>query len=174
MECPIARAVDEVGEGWTLLILREAFKGAVTFSDFQDRLPIAPTTLTRRLEGLCRGHFFERTAYQTNPRRVRYELTEKALDLLPVLVALGSWGNRWLAPEGELLTVIDRESGEAMDVAVIDRKTSRPLRPGGVALRAGPGAKKRLRGRLQEPLVLGGQSRAQVRDGRGQTKHHQS
>ncbi|MFT3775990.1 MAG: helix-turn-helix domain-containing protein [Minicystis sp.] len=155
MECPIARAVEEVGDAWTLLILREAYKGASTFSDFEARLPITPTTLTRRLEALTSHGFFERTAYQTTPPRDRYALTEKALDLLPVLLALGTWGNRWLAPEGDLLTVVDPTSGDAMDVTVVDGKTSRPLRPGAVALAAGPGATKRLRERLAAPLVLG-------------------
>jgi DNA-binding HxlR family transcriptional regulator len=156
MECPIARAVDEVGEAWTLLILREAFKGASTFSDFEARLPITATTLTRRLEALTSRGLFELAAYQTNPPRHRYELTDKALELLPILLALGSWGNRWLAPEGELLTVVDPSSGEAMDIAVVDRKTARPLQPGAVALAAGPGAKKRMRELLATPLVLGG------------------
>ncbi len=155
MECPIARAVDEVGDAWTLLILREAYKGAATFSEFEAGLPITPTTLTRRLDVLEARGFFERSTYQTNPPRSRYELTDKALDLLPILLALGAWGNRWLAPEGDLLTLVDPASGDPMDVAVVDRKTTRPLRPGEVALVAGPGAKKRMRERLTTPLVLG-------------------
>jgi DNA-binding HxlR family transcriptional regulator len=156
MECPIARAVDEIGDAWSLLILREAFKGAATFSDFEAHLPIAPTTLTRRLDALTSRKFFRRTPYQSKPTRHRYELTKKALELMPILLALGSWGNRWLAPEGALLDIVDPESGDAMDVAVVDRRTSKPLRPGHVALTAGPGAKKRTRELLRSPLVLGG------------------
>lgn len=159
MECPIARAADEVGDGWTLLLLREAYKGAATFADFQTRLPIAPTTLTRKLEALTARGFFAKEAYQSNPVRERYVLTAKALDLLPVLAALGAWGNRWLAPDGEILSLVDPESGKRMDVAVVDRKTSKPLRAGKVALEAGPGASKRLRERLTEPLVLGSNAR---------------
>jgi DNA-binding HxlR family transcriptional regulator len=155
MDCPIARAVDEVGEGWTLLVLREAFKGAATFSDFQARLPIAPTTLSRRLEVLSERGFFERSSYQEMPRRERYALTEKALELLPILLALGSWGNRWLAPEGELLNVVDLKSGARLDIAIVDRKTSRPLRPGQIGLTAGPGARHAMRQALKKPLVLG-------------------
>jgi DNA-binding HxlR family transcriptional regulator len=155
MDCPIARATEEVGEGWTLLVLREAFKGALTFSDFEARLPIAPTTLTRRLDALCARGLLEREAYQTNPPREQYKPTPKALDLLPVLIALGEWGNRWLAPEGALLTVIDAETGRAMDVAVVDRKTSRPLRAGNVAVKPGPGARPPMRDALKTPLVLG-------------------
>jgi DNA-binding HxlR family transcriptional regulator len=155
MDCPIARAAEEVGEGWTLLVLREAFKGALTFSDFESRLPIAPNTLTRRLDVLCSRGLLERATYQTNPPRDQYVLTEKALDLLPVLIALGEWGNRWLAPEGELLTVIDAQSGRAMDVAVVDRRTSRPLRAGSVAIKAGPGARRPVREALKTAMVLG-------------------
>ena len=142
MECPIARAADEVADGWTLLLLREAYKGAALFSEFQERLPIAPTTLTRKLEALTARGFFEKKTYQSNPIRERYELTPKAVDLLPALVALGAWGNRWLAPEGERLSIVDATSGRPMDVTVIDRKTSQPLRPGNVALTPGTGATK--------------------------------
>ena len=155
MECPIARAADEVGDGWSMLLLREAYKGASTFAEFQARLPITPTTLTRKLATLTERHFFERVQYQTNPVRERYELTEKARDLMPVLLALGTWGNRWLAPEGELLTVVDAKSGRALKVRVVDGKTGTPLRAGHVALKAGPGASKRLRERIKAPLVLG-------------------
>lgn len=155
MECPIARAVDEIGDAWSLLILREAFKGARMFSDFQAQLPVAPTTLTRRLEALTSRGFFRLREYQTSPPRHRYEPTKKALELLPILLALGTWGNRWLAPEGELLKVVDPESGAAMDVAVVDRKTGKPLRAGHVGLKAGAGAKPRTRELLHSPLVLG-------------------
>ena len=156
MECPIARAVDQIGEGWALLVLREAFKGAATFSEFEERLPVTPTTLTRRLETLTSQGFFERVTYQDGPSRDRYELTPKALELLPVLLALGAWGNRWLAPDGELLTIVDPASDKRIDVAVVDRRTGKPLRPGHVALRAGAGAKKWMRQRLATPLILGG------------------
>lgn len=155
MECPIARAVDEVGEGWTLLVLREAYKGAETFSDFQNRLPITPTTLTRRLETLTSRGFFVRNTYQAHPPRDRYELTQKALELVPVMVALGVWGNRWLAPEGDLITVVDAESGKPIDVDVVDRGTSRPVRAGRVALAPGPGARKPTRERLTPPVRFG-------------------
>jgi DNA-binding HxlR family transcriptional regulator len=158
MECPIARAVDEVGDGWTLLVLREAYKGAATFGEFQERLPVAPTTLTRKLEALTASGFFTREPYQTGPTRERYVLTPKAEDLLPVMLALGSWGNRWLAPRGEPLTVADAD-GVPLEVGVVDRKTGRPLRPGHVALIAGPGASKQLRNQLKAPLVLGARRR---------------
>ncbi|MFT3695894.1 MAG: helix-turn-helix domain-containing protein [Kofleriaceae bacterium] len=155
MECPIARAADEIADGWTLLLLREAFKGAALFSEFQERLPITPTTLTRKLDALTSRGFFEKKEYSQSPVRERYELTPKATDLMPVLLALGAWGNRWLAPEGELLSIVDPATKRPMDVMVVDAKTSLPLRAGRVALLPGKGATKRVRERLTSPLVLG-------------------
>lgn len=155
MECPIARAADELGDGWTMLILREAYKGARSFADFQQRLPIAPATLTRKLETLVTRGFFDKSAYQTRPLREHYLLTAKALDLLPVLLALGEWGNRWLAPEGEILSLVDADSGKAMALAIVDGKTGKPLRAGHVALKPGKGASVELRQKLKSPLPLG-------------------
>jgi DNA-binding HxlR family transcriptional regulator len=155
MNCPIARAADEVGEGWVLLILREVFKGARTFKELELRLPIQPTTLARRLDTLCARGLLERRPYQDNPPRDFYVPTPKALDLLPVLIALGEWGNRWLAPEGRLLQPIDARTGRAMDVSVIDRHSGQPVKAGGVALKAGPGASRSTRAALKAPLVLG-------------------
>ncbi len=156
MECPIARAADELGDGWTLLILREAYKGARTFGDFADTLPIAPTTLTRKLATLVDRGFFTTRVYQEHPRRERYEPTPKADDLLPVVVALGAWGNRWLAPDGDLLSLIDPVTRKPIEVAVVDRASGRPVRPGAIALEPGPGASKQLRRRVRAPIVLGG------------------
>ena len=155
MDCPIARAVDVIGEGWTLLLLREAFKGARTFSQFQSALPIAPTTLTRRLETMCERGLFERVIYRENPPRDDYVPTERALELLPIFMALGAWGNRWLAPKGDIFTIVDAETERPMDVAVVDRKTSKPVRAGKVALRAGPGASAATKKATRSALVLG-------------------
>ncbi len=158
MDCPIARAVDEVGEGWMLLILREAFKGARTYGDFESRLPVAPNTLARRLEALCSRSLLKRHGYQKKPPRDEYLPTAKALDLLPVLIALGEWGNRWLAPEGRLIEPVDTKTGRPMKVAVVDRRTGKPLAAGRIALRAGPGAKRATRAALSRPLLLAGRS----------------
>ena len=160
MECPIARAIDVVGEGWILLVLREAFKGARTFADFQSRLGIAPNTLARRLSLLCEQGLLERERYQEHPPRDEYELTAKGLDLLPVLLALATWGNRWLAPNGAPIVPIDRVTGLRIDPVLVDERTAKPIRPGAVALGAGPGASKSLRAALREPLVLGASARS--------------
>ncbi len=94
MNCPIALSAEEIVDGWTIFILREAVKGALTFNTLIEKLPIAPTTLTRRLKSLVDKGFFVKTQYQANPVRHHYELTDKSRDLLPILIALGEWGHR--------------------------------------------------------------------------------
>jgi DNA-binding HxlR family transcriptional regulator len=156
MECCIARALDETGDWWSMLILRTAFLGARRFQTFQEHLGIAPTTLTRRLELLTEHGLLARRRYSEHPPREEYELTPKGLDFLPVLVCLGDWGGRWLAPAGAPMEFVDAETGQLVDPVVVDRRTGRELAAGTVALRAGPGATEDLKRALSTPVVLGG------------------
>lgn len=153
--CPIARSLDEVGEWWSLLVIREAFLGARRYQDFQERLAIAPNTLSRRLKSLCDSGLLERRRYEDHPPRDEYALTQKGHDLLPVLLCLATWGNRWLAPEGASLVPVDAKSGREVDAVLVDRKTKRELRSGEVALRAGPAAPADVKRVLSTPRVLG-------------------
>ncbi|MBI2765607.1 MAG: helix-turn-helix transcriptional regulator [Chloroflexi bacterium] len=96
MTCSIARSLDIVGERWTMLILREAFRGVRRFDAFLS-LGIARNVLADRLQTLVEQGIFERRLYQTNPERFEYRLTEKGVDFFPVLMALMQWGDRHLA-----------------------------------------------------------------------------
>lgn len=127
MICPIALAADEIGEAWTILILREALKGASTFNVFAEKIPIAASTLTRRLNDLVEKGFFVRVQYQTNPPRHRYELTAKARDLLPILLALGEWGHRWLSSQEKLILVTDKMTGQEINAGVVDLNTNQKI-----------------------------------------------
>jgi len=159
MECPIARTLEVVGEWWTLVVVRDAFLGVRRFQDFQARLGIAPNTLTRRLEALCAHGILEKRRYEERPPRDEYTLTEKGRDLLPLLLSLATYGNRWLAgDEGASIVPIDVATGAEVDPVLVDRRTARPLRAGVVALRAGPAASERLRAALDPPRVLGERS----------------
>ena len=77
-----------------------------------------------------------------------------SLELLPILLALGSWGNRWLAPEGELIVPVDAATGARIDPIVVDRHTKKPLGSRRVALTAGKGASAELQTALAEPLPI--------------------
>jgi DNA-binding HxlR family transcriptional regulator len=138
-----------------MLILRMAFMGTRRFQDFQSRLEIAPNTLARRLESLVEHGLLQRRTYSEHPPREEYELTEKGLDFLPVLLALTAWGNRWLAPEGTAIECADPETGSRYDPVVVDRGSGRELRAGTVALRPGPAAHPGLRQVLARGLLLG-------------------
>src|SRR5881392_4110856 len=98
--CPIARSLDQVGDPWSVLILRDVCLGFQRFADLSARLPIAPNMLVRRLDSMCRHGLLSRERYAVRPARHLYRPTPKGLDFVPVLVALGAWGNRWLAPHG--------------------------------------------------------------------------
>lgn len=90
-DCPIARSLEVVGERWTLLILREAFRGRRRFTDFQDRLAVPKAVLSQRLSFLVKEHIFDIAATE-RAGRAEYELTSKGRQLLPVLTALAEWG----------------------------------------------------------------------------------
>ena len=101
--CPVARAVDVVGDRWSLLIVRDAMDGARSFTDFQQRTGIARNILADRLDKLVDAGILERVPYQERPLRHEYRLTAKGRDLSPALIALMRWGDRW-ANDGEAPT----------------------------------------------------------------------
>jgi DNA-binding HxlR family transcriptional regulator len=99
--CPVARSLDAVGEWWTLMLVRDAFRGARRFEEFR-AIGIADNVLAARLRRLVDLGIFERRLYQEHPERYEYLLTAKGSDLLTVVGALAAWGVRWT--EGPDLT----------------------------------------------------------------------
>lgn len=95
--CPVARALDVIGERWTILILRDLFlHGPRRFQDFQDSLAgLAPNTLSARLKTLESQGVIARRLYSEHPPRLEYHLTEKGRDLGLVLRALKKWGDKY-------------------------------------------------------------------------------
>ena len=154
MECNIARSVEEVGDGWSLMILRNALLGTKRFQDFEAQLDVPPTTLARRLQTLTLRGFFVRREYASHPPREEYELTAKGLDFLPVLLTLAAWGGRWLSPSGAPLELVHAETGAPIRPSLIDACTGNELCAGQVAVRPGPGASPALRRALgnQRPI----------------------
>ena len=127
MHCPIARSLERVGEWWSILILRDAFRGLSRFDQFEASLGIAPNMLTKRLSALVESGLLEKRAYSEHPPRYEYVLTERGRDFRPVLWALLAWGNKHFAPEGPSVLVVDSKTGEVADPVLVDRKTGRPL-----------------------------------------------
>ena len=117
-DCSIARTLEVVGERWTLLILRDAFRGVRRFDDFADGLGIARNVLARRLDSLCEAGILERRRYQDRPERSEYRLTQRGRDLWPVLTALRGWGDRHVAPQGPPVRIEHVSCGGMLDVHV--------------------------------------------------------
>jgi DNA-binding HxlR family transcriptional regulator len=99
--CSIARALEVVGERWTLLVLRDALFGKRRFDEFRASLGIASNVLAARLDRLCEEGVLERLAYQTRPERYEYVPTEMGRALAPSLLMLMKWGDRYYPnPDG--------------------------------------------------------------------------
>lgn len=92
--CSIARSLELIGERWTLLIVRDIFRGQRRFDDIQRDLGIARNVLANRLDRLVEEDILVKRQYQERPPRYEYLLTEKGIDLWPVLVSLVKWGDK--------------------------------------------------------------------------------
>ncbi|WP_020388401.1 winged helix-turn-helix transcriptional regulator [Kribbella catacumbae] len=101
-DCAIAQSLGVVGDGWELLIVRDLARGLDRFELLAESLRISRKVLTERLNSLLDSGIVERVAYQERPMRHAYKLTPRGRALLPVLVALQDWGDRWLLGDGEL------------------------------------------------------------------------
>jgi DNA-binding HxlR family transcriptional regulator len=121
--CSIASSLEVVGERWSLLIIRDIFRGRRRFDQIQESLGIARNVLTTRLNRLVEADILERRPYQTSPERHEYFLTEKGLDLWPVLVSLLAWGDKHCAPEtgGPRLIVHKDCGGEVNDRRICEK-----------------------------------------------------
>jgi DNA-binding HxlR family transcriptional regulator len=141
LNCSVARALEQVGDWWTLLIIREAFFGVRRFNEFEAHLAISRNILSERLNKLVDFGILEREKVVGRGNPQDYKLTRKGLDLFAVIVALQQWGDKWINHEqGAPVILRERSSGsEIGPVQVVSRK-GRPLRASQVAVEPGPGA----------------------------------
>lgn len=119
--CPIARSLDVLGERWTLLVLREAFRGRSRFSEFL-ALGVPRDILTARLATLVDAGVLERRPYKAQGARTRdeYVLTDAGRDVAPVLGALGEWGHRHRPiDEPPLVRFVETDTGERASVRFV-------------------------------------------------------
>jgi DNA-binding HxlR family transcriptional regulator len=99
--CSIARTLDVAGEWWTPLILRDVAYGVRRFGEIERDLGISANVLADRLDALVADGLLETRVYQQRPERHEYHLTEMGADLVPALIALMRWGDRWKWPGGK-------------------------------------------------------------------------
>lgn len=127
MPCSVARTLEVVGEWWTMLVIREAFNGVRRFDDFQSKLGIARNVLAARLQGLVDHGVLERRQYQDRPPRCEYRLTQKGRDLYPVLIAMLTWGDKWMAGEDGPPLKLTHACGHEPDATLVCGHCGEPL-----------------------------------------------
>jgi len=135
--CSAASALELVGERWSLLILRDAmFAGCARFSEFQHSLGIATNVLAKRLEDFVAAGLMEHRPPQAAGEPAEYGLTQKGLELKPVIIALTAWGDKWVRPgpvvyqtrsDGQPVELQLRRVGRHAQVSVAD-VVARPRR----------------------------------------------
>lgn len=116
LECSLPAALESMGERWSFLILRASFNGLKHFEEYQSELGIARNILANRLSRLVEHGILARQPMAEDRRKVEYRLTEKGEALMPAMIALRQWGERW-------------ETGVRAFPILVDNTDNRPIGP---------------------------------------------
>ena len=139
--CSVARTVSVIGDRWTLLILRDCFLRVRRFEEFQARLGITRPLLASRLRKLVKDFVLAKVPYQQRPLRYEYRLTEKGLDLYPIVMAIVHWGDVHMAgKKGRPLLHQHANCGQTFDPVMTCSACGEPVNPRHVHVHRGPGA----------------------------------
>ncbi|MFF0269983.1 winged helix-turn-helix transcriptional regulator [Kribbella sp. NPDC004536] len=142
MQCSIARSLELIGDWWTPLIVRDLYYGLSRFDDLVQDLGISRNLLTARLTHLVKHGIVSRRRYSQRPSRHEYLLTEAGRDLMPVLLALMAWGDRWATPDGGPPVLFEHQPCGHRSTPVVSCDTcGEPVRPGEFNALPGPGAR---------------------------------
>ena len=125
----MARAMEIVGDRWSILILREAYYGVKRFDEFEYYVGVAPNILSSRLKKLVDAGIMTRVRLPEHAGRFEYVLTEKGRDFFPAYLALKKWGDAWLAePAGPQVVFRERGAARPIDVPELRTSSGKPLR----------------------------------------------
>ena len=138
--CSIQGTLDVIGDRWTLLMLRDIFRGVRRFSQLEDNLGIAKNLLASRLSKLVAADIVTKIPYQDKPTRHEYFLTQKGRDLSPSLVALMRWGDRWCNDGTPPTLLVHSECGTPLNQITQCPTCDESLDPDEIRSRPGPGA----------------------------------
>jgi DNA-binding HxlR family transcriptional regulator len=129
-QCPVARALEVLGDRWALMILRDAFDGLRRFSEFQKNLGLAKNILASRLKWLVESGLLELQPASDGSAYKEYVLTGKGRAVFPLVVGLRQWGERYLFEAGETRSaLVDAGSGQGLEPLEVRSLDGRMLRP---------------------------------------------
>jgi DNA-binding HxlR family transcriptional regulator len=150
MACSIAGVLDAIGDRWAVLILRDLSLGLSRYEDLRRSTGVTNATLSDRLKHLEDSELIDRRRYQTNPERHEYVLTAKGRDTILVMQALLQVGDKWAVSgnAGPPLKFVDRKTGHAVKLAMVDNETGQRVGKQDLLPQAGPGADELVRWRL--------------------------
>jgi DNA-binding HxlR family transcriptional regulator len=138
MNCSIARSFGVMGDPWKALIIRDVNLGLTRFDQIADDLGVSRKVLTQRLNEMVTDGLLERVAYQQQPVRCDYVLTDMGADLVPVILAVLAWGDRWLIGETGV-PAIPLHRGHECRANVICAACRKPIAAADVGGAVGPG-----------------------------------
>lgn len=137
MNCSVAQTLEVIGERWTLLILRDAFRGVRRFEEFL-ATGMSRNVLTERLKRLVDEEILAKRPI--DGKSSEYVLTKKGTDLQPVLLAITHWGDKYKAnPKGVRTVFIEKDTGKAIAPMAPYSADGRALKPTDIGIKAGPG-----------------------------------
>jgi len=129
-ECPVARALDAIGDGWSLLIIRDAFDGIRRFGEFQRNLGMAKNILATRLKNLVAHGVLEIVPASDGSAYQEYVLTTKGKGLFHLIIGLRQWGEAYLyGPEERHSVMVDRQQGAVLRTLELRAEDGRLLGP---------------------------------------------
>lgn len=129
-ECPVARALEAIGDRWSLMIIRDAFDDTRRFSEFQKSLGVAKNILASRLKTLVEVGVFDICPASDGSAYKEYVLTDKGRDIFPIVVSMRQWGENYLFKPHETRSVLlDNASGRALMPIAVRSSSGQPLRP---------------------------------------------
>lgn len=149
--CPIAATANILGDRWTLLVLREAFRGVTRFGEFQKATGAAKTILSKRLAHLVQQGLLETFEIGATGSRSAYRLTSKGMSLSTVLIALHQWGNAQIYGQGkEPILLVESDTGEVIPNIKVRSVNGGTLSPEDIKFKPGPGASQTILERMKD------------------------
>ena len=140
MRCSLARGLEMIGDWWSPLIVRDLFLEVRRFDELVEDLGISRNLLTMRLRSLVENGVVERAAYRQRPIRYEYRLTEAGRDLVPAILALTAWGDRWARPrEGSPILFVHKACGHRFRPQVTCSACGEAIAAAAVKAVPGPG-----------------------------------